>query len=81
MLCLKKIIFYKKLYNLKSHLFCSQNVTTALVDQVVDGHASDVIKMKEAVEEMWRVSETKRARRTMASASAPGFSLFGDNIG
>ena len=36
--------------------------------------------MKEAVQDM-RKSSSKRERRTVASERAPGFSLFGDNIG
>ena len=61
--------------------FFSQNTTSTLVDQVVAGHADDVMKMKEKVEDMWRSSDSKRVRRTTATEGAPGYSLYGDNIG
>ena len=60
----------------------SQDVTSQLVDQVVAGHADDVIEMKEKVEEMWRTSYSQRVRRTSAcKGGIPGFSLFADNVG
>ena len=62
-------------------LFNSQNATSSLVDQVVEGHADEVIEMKKKVEEMWEASDSKRVRRTKASEGIPGYSLFGDNVG
>ena len=59
----------------------SQTVTTTLVDQVVEGHAEDVLAMKERVEDMWRTSDSKRVRRTKATQEAPGSSLYADNVG
>ena len=59
----------------------SQNTTSSLVDQVVAGHANDVIEMKNKVEEMWTTSDSKRVRRSKASEGIPGFSLFADNVG
>lgn len=44
-------------------------------------HAVDVERMKTAVEDMWRTTSSKRERRKVSSEAAPGFSLFGDNIG
>ena len=64
-----------------TYLFNSQNATSSLVDQVVEGHADEVIEMKQKVEEMWEASDSKRVRRTKASEGIPGFSLFGDNVG
>ena len=64
-----------------SYLFNSQNATSSLVDQVVEGHADEVIEMRKKVEEMWETSDSKRVRRTKASEGIPGFSLFGDNVG
>ena len=51
------------------------------MDQVVEGHADEVIEMKKKVEEMWESSDSKRVRRTKASEGIPGYSLFGDNVG
>ena len=62
-------------------LIFSQKTTTDLVDRVVADHAVDVLQMKENVENMWKKSSSKRERRTAASVNAPGFSLYGDNIG
>ena len=59
----------------------SQNTTTDLVDHVVADHAVDVERMKTAVEDMWKTTSSKRERRKVSSEAAPGFSLFGDNIG
>ena len=61
--------------------FYSQVVTTALVDQVVEGHADDIIAMKDRVEGMWTSSDSKRVRRSLATGGAPGFSLYADNVG
>ena len=62
-------------------LFFSQNVTSDIVERVVEEHAKDVLDMKAKVEENWEASSCKRIRRTTASASAPGYSLYGDNVG
>ena len=64
-----------------TYLFNSQNATSSLVDQVVEGHADEVIEMKQKIEEMWESTDSKRVRRTKASEGIPGFSLFGDNVG
>ena len=51
------------------------------MDNVVSDHAIDIIAMRESVENMWEASSSKRERRTISSERAPGFSLYGDNIG
>ena len=67
--------------NLKTKIsyFYSQVVTTKLVDQVVEGHADEVLAMKDRVEEMWSTLDSKRLRRS--TAGAPGVSLYADNVG
>ena len=60
---------------------CSQNVTSDLADQVVEGHAADVIEMRDKVEEMHSSCNSKRIRRTTATKTAPGHSFYGDNVG
>ena len=69
--------------NLKTKIsyFYSQVVTTKLVDQVVEGHADEVLAMKDRVEEMWSTLDSKRLRRSTATAGAPGVSLYADNVG
>ena len=78
-----KFIPAKLNHILKNLILNSQIVTTSLVDQVVEGHANDVLAMKEKVEDMWNSSDSKRVRRSVATATggAPGFSLFADNVG
>ena len=56
-------------------------MTTKLVDQVVEGHADEVLAMKDRVEEMWSTLDSKRLRRSTATAGAPGVSLYADNVG
>ena len=62
-------------------LLVSPSVTLDLLDQVVADHDVDVTQMRDTVQQMWEKCSTKRERRTMASNTAAGFSLYGDNIG
>ena len=48
---------------------------------MVEGHADDVIKMRDRVEVVWKTSDCKRVRRSQATKDAPGFSLYADNVG
>lgn len=59
----------------------SQKKTNELVDQVVVDHAVSVLEMKKRVEEMWVKTSSKRERRSVSTSTAPGVSLYGDNIG
>ena len=59
----------------------SKSTTLDLVDQVLKDHDSDVLKMKDDIETMWKNNSSKRDRKTVAARDVPGFCLFGDNIG
>ena len=61
--------------------FISQAVTNDIVDQVVDGHAVDILAMKDRIEQMYATTSTKRARWTISAFDTPGYCLFGDNVG
>ena len=51
------------------------------MDQVLEDHDTDVLKMKTKTEEMWKRSFSKRERKSSASKDVPGMCFFGDNIG
>ena len=51
------------------------------MDQVIADTDSDVLKMKEDIQNMWNTCQTKRGRRTIASEQVPGFTMVGDNVG
>ena len=48
---------------------------------MVEGHANDVLEMREKVEDIWSSSDSKRVRRSRATEGAPGYSLFAVNVG
>ena len=48
---------------------------------MLQDHDTDIMEMKEKVENMWKNCSSKRERKTIACRNAPGVSLFGDNIG
>ena len=52
-----------------------------MVDQVIADTNTDVIKMRDDIENMWTNYSSKRERRTEASSNVPGFTLMGDNVG
>ena len=51
------------------------------MDQVISDSDSEVLKMKNEVEEMWKTCLSKRERKTVASDHVPGYTLGGDNVG
>ena len=56
-------------------------MTNDVVDQVVEGHAIEVLAIRDKIERMYMTSNSKRSRRTIAAFDTPGFCLFGDNVG
>ena len=82
MACLKSFVSNtNKLSPNSLILIFSQSITNDIVEQVVEGHAIDILAMKDKVEHMWSTSNSKRSRWTLAASTTPGFCLFGDNVG
>ena len=65
----------------KTYFLFSKNTTLELVDQVFENHDKDVLDLKSKTEKVWEGAKSKRERRSMATREAPGFCLFGDNVG
>ena len=51
------------------------------MDQVIADTDTDVLQMREDIQNMWKTHQTKRERRTQASSQVPGFTMVGDNVG
>ena len=52
-----------------------------MVDSITLGQNDHVLEMKEKIEEMYASDKSKRMRKTLSTADAPGNSFFGDNVG
>ena len=76
----KNFMFFS-CFNKNNNFLFSPSVTLDILDQVVADHDVDVRQMQDRDEEMWDNCSSKRERKTKASKIAPGFSLYGDNIG
>ena len=48
---------------------------------MVADHDVEALDMRDKVEKMWKSCGSKRERKGVASQTAPGFSLYGDNVG
>ena len=52
-----------------------------MVDSITIGQNDHVLEMKEKIEKMYASDKSKRMRKTISTAEAPGNSFFGDNVG